>query len=119
MAHISAEVAETKPIEKIQLDHLPDAKDPDDIVAALEKLLQMSEEQDDVKNAMHAPMHMLCDIPLVHKLIPGLQELANKYHIGNFVIVRETGERIFESMPIYPRYVFVCVLVLWRTCQAR
>ncbi|KAI0740541.1 phosphatidylserine decarboxylase-domain-containing protein [Earliella scabrosa] len=103
MAHLSAEVAETKPIEKIQLDHLPDAKDPDDIVAALEKLLQMSEEQDDVKNAMHAPMHMLCDIPLVHKLIPGLQELANKYHIGNFVIVRETGERIFESMPIYPR----------------
>jgi hypothetical protein len=26
-----------------------------------------------------------------------------KYHTGNFVIVRDTGEKIFESMPIYAR----------------
>ncbi len=103
MTHIPAEVAATKPIEVIHPDHLPDAQSPEEIVAALEKLLQLSEEEEDVRNAMHAPMHTLYEIPLVHKLIPGLEELANKYHIGNFVLVRTTGERIFESMPIYPR----------------
>ena len=30
-----------------------------------------------------------------------------KYHVGNFVIVRETGEKIFESMPIYARLLSV------------
>ncbi|KAI0737253.1 phosphatidylserine decarboxylase-domain-containing protein [Daedaleopsis nitida] len=103
MAHMSANVAETKPVESIQVEHLPDVKDPEDIVAALEELLKMSKDQVDVKNGMQIPMHMVCDVPLVHRLIPGLQELASKYHIGNFVIVRATGERVFESMPLFTR----------------
>ncbi|RPD58078.1 hypothetical protein L226DRAFT_547010 [Lentinus tigrinus ALCF2SS1-7] len=103
MSHIPAEVADTKPVEKIHPDNLPAGKDPDNVVAALEALLKHSEEQDDVKNAMHAPMHQLYNLPLVHRLLPGLEDLATRYHVGNYVIVRATGERIFESMPIYPR----------------
>ncbi|KIK50764.1 hypothetical protein GYMLUDRAFT_182269 [Collybiopsis luxurians FD-317 M1] len=42
-------------------------------------------------------------IPWIHNMIPGIENLAAQYHIGNFVVIRETGERIFESMPIYAR----------------
>ncbi|KAI0712799.1 phosphatidylserine decarboxylase-domain-containing protein [Cerioporus squamosus] len=103
MSHIPAEVADTKPIENIHPDNLPAGKDPDNVALALEALLKQSQEQDDVKNSMHAPMHQLYSLPLVHKLLPGLEDLATRYHVGNYVIVRATGERIFESMPIYPR----------------
>lgn len=103
MSHIPAEVADTKPVETIHPDNLPAAKDPEHVAVALEALVKHSEEHDDVKNTVHAPMHQLADLPLVHKLLPGIQDIANRYHVGNYVIVRETGERIFESMPIYPR----------------
>jgi phosphatidylserine decarboxylase len=29
--------------------------------------------------------------------------LANKYHFGNYVAIRGTNEKLFESMPIYER----------------
>ncbi|RDX43222.1 hypothetical protein OH76DRAFT_1410311 [Lentinus brumalis] len=102
MSHIPADVADTKPIEQIHPDNLP-TKDPDHVAIALETLVKRSEEHDDVKNSMHAPMHQLASLPLVHRLLPGLKDLATQYHVGNYVIVRATGERIFESMPIYPR----------------
>ncbi|KZT64876.1 hypothetical protein DAEQUDRAFT_677771 [Daedalea quercina L-15889] len=47
-------------------------------------------------------MHKLAQLPLVHKLIPGLEKLATEYHVGNYVYNRETGQRFWESMPIYP-----------------
>ncbi|KAF8495094.1 phosphatidylserine decarboxylase-domain-containing protein [Hysterangium stoloniferum] len=37
------------------------------------------------------------------KYIPGLERFASKHHVGNFVVVRETREQFFESMPIYAR----------------
>ncbi|KAI1782781.1 phosphatidylserine decarboxylase-domain-containing protein [Ganoderma leucocontextum] len=103
MAHVPADVALTKPVEKTHPDNLPDANDPNDIVAALQELSDKSEQEDDVRKSMHAPMHQLWTIPFIHKLIPGLEKLASQYHVGNFVIVRSTGEKIFESMPVYPR----------------
>ncbi|KAI0669632.1 phosphatidylserine decarboxylase-domain-containing protein [Trametes maxima] len=104
MSHISATVAETKPIETVRPGNLPDsAQDPGVAAGALEKMVEHSADHEDVKNTIHAPMHLLHNIPFVHKLVPGLEQLASEYHVGNFVIVRSTGERIFESMPIYPR----------------
>ncbi|KAI0363383.1 hypothetical protein BV20DRAFT_975737 [Pilatotrama ljubarskyi] len=104
MSHISAHVADTKPVETVHPDHLPAASENPGVAAtALEKIVDQSAEHPDVKNSIHAPMHMLENIPLVHKLVPGLEQLASQYHVGNFVIVRSTGERIFESMPVYPR----------------
>ncbi|KAI5895059.1 uncharacterized protein SCHCODRAFT_02618486 [Schizophyllum commune H4-8] len=35
--------------------------------------------------------------------IPWLERLAARYHVGNYVIVRESGERVFEYMPLYAR----------------
>ncbi|RDX43773.1 hypothetical protein OH76DRAFT_1409876, partial [Lentinus brumalis] len=43
---------------------------------------------------MHAPIHQLASLPLVHRLLPGLKDLGTQYHVGNYVIVRATGERI-------------------------
>ncbi|KAL1940356.1 hypothetical protein VTO73DRAFT_8928 [Trametes versicolor] len=104
MLHIPANVADTKPVETVHPDNLPAAsQDPGLAATALEKLVAHSEDHGDVKHGIHAPMHMLHNIPLVHKLVPGIEQLASQYHVGNFVIVRSTGERIFESMPIYPR----------------
>ena len=50
-------------------------------------------------------MHRLMEIPFVHKLIPGIEQVASEYHVGNYVMMRGTGEKFFESMPIYPRCV--------------
>ncbi|KAI0764292.1 phosphatidylserine decarboxylase-domain-containing protein [Trametes elegans] len=104
MSHLPAPLAHTRPVETVHPDHLPAAsQDPTPVVAALEKLVEHSAEHHDVKNTIHAPMHMVHNIPFVHNLVPGIEHVASEYHVGNFVIVRSTGERIFESMPIYPR----------------
>ncbi|KAI8978164.1 phosphatidylserine decarboxylase-domain-containing protein [Trametes punicea] len=104
MSHLPAHVADTKPVETVHPDNLPAAsRDPGIVAAALEKLVEHSATHEDVKDAIHAPMHLLKNHPLVHKLVPGLEQLATQHHVGNFVIVRSTGERIFESMPIYAR----------------
>ncbi|CAG8463892.1 2633_t:CDS:10 [Ambispora gerdemannii] len=39
----------------------------------------------------------------LYKLSPSIERWAAREHFGNFVIVRETGERIWEEMPIYTR----------------
>ena len=54
-------------------------------------------------------MHNLRELPdsvkeKLKEYVPGLEKLASDYHVGNFVSMR-TGERFFESMPIYPRCV--------------
>ncbi|KAI0827618.1 phosphatidylserine decarboxylase-domain-containing protein [Trametes gibbosa] len=95
---------DTKPVETIDSNHIPSAaQNPGLVIAALEKLVEHTADYADVRNAIHAPMHLIKNIPLVHKLVPEIEQLAEQYHVGNFVIVRSTGERIFESMPVYPR----------------
>ncbi|CAG8627128.1 7911_t:CDS:10 [Ambispora leptoticha] len=39
----------------------------------------------------------------LYKVAPSIERLAAREHFGNFVIVRETGEKIWEEMPIYAR----------------
>lgn len=96
-----------KPIETIHPDHLPDEdKHPEVAAAALQNLVEQSEKHADVRNSIHAPIHRISDYPLVKKLIPGIQKVANEYHVGNYVQMRGSKERFFESMPIYPRCVF-------------
>ena len=48
------------------------------------------------------------------KLVPGIEKLAVKMHAGNFVAIRNRSkppgsDKIFESMPIYARYVDICI----------
>ncbi|KAF0389945.1 hypothetical protein F8M41_010864 [Gigaspora margarita] len=40
---------------------------------------------------------------LLYRLIPSMRGWEVKRHYGNYVIVRETGEKIWEEMPLYAR----------------
>lgn len=66
-------------------------------------LVDHSETQRDVSHSIHMHGTNLFEIPWIHKMIPGIEKLAAEYHFGNFVIIRDTGEKIFESMPVYAR----------------
>jgi len=70
---------------------------------ALEHVVEQSSSQHDVSHSIHATAHSIGHLPLLKKLVPGLENLANKYHVGNYVVVRGTNEKFFESMPIYAR----------------
>jgi phosphatidylserine decarboxylase len=91
-----------KPIEVIHPDNLPDATQGE-MGKALEALVDYSESHSNVAQGIHARMHLVPHIPWLHPLIKGIEKVATNYHVGNYVVVRETGEKIFESMPIYAR----------------
>jgi phosphatidylserine decarboxylase len=80
-----------------------DAHSAEHAVNALYAAVDASNEHPDVQKGIHAQMHKLFGNSLVQRFIPGLENLANKYHVGNFVLMRGTGEKFFESMPLYPR----------------
>jgi phosphatidylserine decarboxylase len=69
----------------------------------------------DVKDSIHAHLTPSRSNSIIreatHKLTPWvkkfdvkLEDLTVKHHAGNYVINRDTGEKFFESMPIYARY---------------
>ncbi|KAI0698236.1 phosphatidylserine decarboxylase-domain-containing protein [Cytidiella melzeri] len=94
----------TKPVEVTHPSNLPPSlQDPTATAAALEKLVDHSKEHQDVRNGIHAPIHRLMHLPIVQKLIPGIEDLATNWHVGNYVQMRGSTETFFESMPIYPR----------------
>lgn len=96
----------TKPVEVPHPDNLPDsARDPEKAALVLEKLVDHSAEHENVQHGIHAPIHKLMSLPVVQKLIPGIEDFASSYHVGNYVQMRGSKERFFESMPIYPRCV--------------
>lgn len=98
-------VAKTdKPVEVAHKDSLPShLKDPGIILRTLDGLVENSIKYEDVQHTIHAPMHKLGQLPFVQKLLPGIETYASQYHIGNYVAMRGSTERFFESMPLYPR----------------
>ena len=114
MPDIPVEIAKVKPLEVVDgSDHLS-KEDAEAVADALHQLVEqssgvegvgMGKGQDafDVRISALAPYHELWTVPLVHQLVPWLEELARKYHWGNYVLVRATGERVFESMPVFTR----------------
>lgn len=72
-----------KPVETIHQDHLPDAS-VEHTGGALESLVEHSVTQNDVGHGIHAPMQKVLGIPFLKKLIPGLEDLATKFHVGNY-----------------------------------
>lgn len=104
MTSIPAHEVDLKPKQTITATNLPaHSQDPAVVADSLSTLVNHSAGHADVRHGIHAPMHKLAQLPFVHKLIPGLEKLASEYHVGNYVINRETGDRFWESMPIYPR----------------
>ena len=93
-----------KPVETIHPDNLPEgARDPAVAASALQVLVEQSTKHEDVTSTIHAPFHRLASIPFVQKLIPGIEDFAAQYHVGNYVQMRGSSEKFFESMPLYPR----------------
>jgi phosphatidylserine decarboxylase len=107
MSSLHASNASTKPLDPMTQRSLADhEKDPTTVAHALSKAVEASADHpSDVQKGIHAPMHKLPNIPFASKLLPGLAKLASDYHVGNFVVVRGTDEKFFESMPLYPRCV--------------
>lgn len=91
-----------KPIESIHPDNLPTAEHHH-ITKALSILVERSDIHPDVKDHVIAPMHTVKDLLWLHPLIPGIEHLAARYHVGNYVAVRGSDGKFFESMPIYAR----------------
>ncbi|KIJ65112.1 hypothetical protein HYDPIDRAFT_153053 [Hydnomerulius pinastri MD-312] len=91
----------TKPVEKIDQQSLPGVESSD-VALGLTQVVEStgSEPSGDVTKGIHGAAH---SHHFLHGLIPQLQDLANKYHVGNFVIDRKTKNKFFESMPIYAR----------------
>ncbi|KAF8826105.1 hypothetical protein HHX47_DHR6000719 [Lentinula edodes] len=102
--HLLHHQVQDKPVEKIQpgVNNLSEAQD-EHIAQGLESMVAHSETNHDVSHGIHMHGKNVFEVPWIHKMIPGIEKLASNYHIGNFVVVRESGERIFESMPIYAR----------------
>ncbi|TCD65978.1 hypothetical protein EIP91_001970 [Steccherinum ochraceum] len=97
-------IHDDKPIETIHPDNLPkESRHPSVAANTLGTLVDNSARHADVQHGIHAQMHKLRDSEFVHKLIPGIEKVASDYHVGNFVVDRQSGEKFFESMPLYPR----------------
>lgn len=95
MASINAANVD-KPVELIKADSLSPAEQKH-----FGKALEAVVDQSNLAHGIHA--HSLIHMPFLKKLIPGLEDLASKYHFGNYVAMRGTDEKFFESMPIYAR----------------
>ena len=92
----------TKPIEHIETQSGLSGADDDDVAQGFASLVEnTSQSSGDVTHGIHGAAHT--HHPFLHKFVPQLQTLADKFHVGNFVIDRKTGEKFFESMPIYAR----------------
>ncbi|CAL1711900.1 unnamed protein product [Somion occarium] len=104
MSSLHSSQVENKPIEKIHPSNFPkESQDPEITAQALDTLVEQSAKHDDVQHNIHTPMHRLLHNRLIQNLIPGIEKIASEYHVGNFVMMRGTGEKFFESMPLYPR----------------
>ncbi|KAI6042059.1 phosphatidylserine decarboxylase-domain-containing protein [Pisolithus marmoratus] len=93
----------TKPVERNHSENLRRVR-KEVVVHAFQQLVEHthpSKGKGDVTTSVHAFAHSR--VEWLHKAVPDLENLAQKYHIGNFVAIRGTNQRIFESMPIYAR----------------
>jgi len=68
---------------------------------ALENIVGRSLYNMDLSHSIHA--HSTSHIPFFRNLESGLENFANKYHFGNYVAIRGTDKKFFESMPLYER----------------
>jgi len=92
----------TKPIETIHPDNLTDATH-EHVAQGLTTIVDHSSSNHDVTHHIHAPMHLVHSMSFLNKVVPGLESLSAKYHVGNYVMIRGTDQKFFESMPIYAR----------------
>lgn len=74
--------------------------------SALDQLTTRAENKNqDPKSHLHLPANHELSHTWLSKVFPAseLQHFETKYHMGNYVINRKTGEKAFEPMSIYVR----------------
>lgn len=74
--------------------------------AALDSVTNAAENHPDLPQShLHRPANHESAHSWLSKIIPEkeLDSMENKFHMGNYVIDRETGEKSFEAMSIYVR----------------
>ncbi|KIY68378.1 hypothetical protein CYLTODRAFT_395522 [Cylindrobasidium torrendii FP15055 ss-10] len=76
--------------------------DQDDLARALEALIHATDPSSSTDSAELNSVD-LRTAGWLKDLLPELERLAASYHFGNFVVTRGTGEKVFESMPLYAR----------------
>ncbi|KAH7926404.1 hypothetical protein BV22DRAFT_1009175 [Leucogyrophana mollusca] len=81
----------------------PHFSDNDAVAHSLLEAVEHSEHEGNVTQHIHGHDHLQGHFSFLKKWVPELETLASNYHVGNFVIDRQSGERFFESMPIYAR----------------
>lgn len=77
--------------------------DQDDLARALEALVHITDPSDSSTGSAELNSIDLQTAGWLKDLLPELERLAASYHFGNFVVQRGTGEKVFESMPLYAR----------------
>ncbi|KAH7913058.1 phosphatidylserine decarboxylase-domain-containing protein [Hygrophoropsis aurantiaca] len=77
------------------------AGDDSAVANTLVQAVGHSEKEDNITQHIHG--HHQGHFSFLKKWVPELETLASTHHVGNFVVDRQTGERFFESMPIYAR----------------
>ena len=74
--------------------------------AALDSITNAAENHSDLPQShLHRPANHESAHAWLSRIIPEkrLDELETRFHLGNYVIDRETGEKSFEAMSIYVR----------------
>ena len=74
--------------------------------AALDSITNAAENHPDLPQShLHRPANNESAHTWLSKIIPEnyLNSMENRFHLGNYVIDRETGEKSFEPMSIYVR----------------
>ena len=74
--------------------------------AALDSITNAAENHPDLPQShLHRPANHESAHSWLSKIIPEkrLDDLENRFHMGNYVIDRQTGEKSFEAMSIYVR----------------
>lgn len=73
---------------------------------ALDSLTNAAQFHSDYPQShLHRPAHHDSSHIWLSKILPAsaIEDLENKFHMGNYVVDRKTGEKTFEAMSIYVR----------------
>lgn len=76
--------------------------------ASAKALSALTTAAEDPKLSIHHPANHESSHSWLGKILPATtrDNLENRFHMGNYVIDRKTGEKSFEAMSIYVRVSF-------------
>lgn len=101
--HFLAKVIHLFRLDRLLTRMIQDATH-EDLARGLQEVVHRSGNTDDVSDTIHGETGTISSHPWLKEFIPGLHKWESSHHVGNFVAIRGTDDKIFETMPIYARY---------------